>query len=83
MLAIHDFEDIVNVIEGRAAIIDEVQAASPALRAYLALQFAAVSTAPGFDTALPGLVAFDELLAQRIGSVRRRVAAIAAMLCAS
>lgn len=83
VLISHDFEDIVNVIEGRASIVDEVHAASPALRAYLAAQFAAVSAAPGFDKALPGLVAFDELHAQRIGSVRRRMAAIAAMPRAS
>lgn len=79
MLASHDFEDIINVVEGRQCIEDEVRAAEPALRAYLAGQFARIRSAADFMNALPGLLVYDALHAQRVAEVRRRVAAIAAM----
>lgn len=79
LLMSHDFEDIINVIEGRQAILAEVGAGETALRAYLAQQFASIIAAADFANVLPGLVAYDELYEQRLSRVRQRVAAIAAM----
>jgi predicted nucleotidyltransferase len=79
LLQSHDFEDIVNVVEGRLSIVEEVGAGGTALRAYLGGQFAAVMAAADFANVLPGLVTFDELYAQRLERVRQRFAALAAM----
>lgn len=72
----HDFEDIINVLEGRAAIVDEVASGAPELRGYLATQFARVSHREEFANILPGLVAYDALHAQRVAAVSERIAAI-------
>ena len=77
VLISHDLEDIVNVVEGRAVIVEEIAAAESALRACLAVKFRELSRNPDFANALPGLVAYDELYQSRIHSVRDRTSAIA------
>ena len=72
----HDLEDIINVVEGRQAIVEEVAAADPELRAYLATRFRELRQHPDFDNSLPGLVPYDELYQSRIDAVRHRIAAI-------
>jgi predicted nucleotidyltransferase len=79
LLLSHDFEDIINVVEGRQFIVEEIGAGGTALRAYLAPQFAAIAAGPDFTNGLPGLVVFDDLYEQRLERVRQRIAAIAAM----
>lgn len=79
LLLSHDFEDIVNVVEGRLFVVEEVDAGATTLKSYLAGQFADVIAAADFANVLPGLVAFDDLHEQRIERVRQRIAAIAAM----
>ena len=73
----HDFEDIVNVVEGRPALVDEVAASAEMLREYLASSFAAVLTMEDFENVLPGLVAADEMHERRIAAVRNRIKTIA------
>lgn len=80
LLLSHDFEDIINVVEGRLSIVEEVGAGGTALRTYLAEQFASIVAAPDFSNVLPGLVVFDELHGQRLDRVRQRIAAIAGMV---
>ncbi|HQR51548.1 MAG TPA: hypothetical protein PKW44_07920 [Methylophilaceae bacterium] len=75
----HDFEDIINVIEGRAATVAEVAASASDLRTYLAAQFARISQREDLQNVLPGLVAYDELYAQRAAAVTQRIAAIASL----
>lgn len=75
----HDFEDIINMLEGRAAIVAEVAASTPVLCSYLATQFGLVCQREDFQNVLPGLVVFDDLHAQRIERVRQRIATLAAM----
>ncbi len=75
----HDLEDIINVIEGRLAIEAEVSAAASALRAYLVAQFTSLAATPDFRNALPGLVAYDALHAQRVRAVMQKISAIAAL----
>ena len=78
LISSHDFEDIINVVEGRPTLVEEIASAEVTLRAYLIGQFADVSAAPGFANALPGLVAYDELHGQRVAAVMKRIETIAA-----
>lgn len=73
----HDFEDIVNVVEGRLSIADEVDAAPLLLRAYLGTRFAEVVATPDFANILPGLVAFDDLYTERLVRLTQRIQALA------
>lgn len=77
VLTSHDFEDIVNVVEGRSTIVAEVHAASSELRAYLIESIAEIVNGRALTNVLPGLVVQDELHAQRITLVRERLTAIA------
>ena len=72
----HDFEDIINVLDGRAGIEAEVAAADSRLADYLANQFREIARHPGFDNTLPGLVTYDELYEDRIRRVRERINSI-------
>lgn len=75
----HDLEDIVNVVEGRRLIVDEVATADTKLRTYLAMRFDELGRHPDFENTLPGLVAYDELYQNRIEAVRYRISAIAGL----
>jgi predicted nucleotidyltransferase len=79
LLGSHDLEDILNVIEGRPALVSEIAAESAALRQYLAEAFALLTTLPNFDDYLPGLLAQDALLDERVAIVKSRISAIARM----
>jgi len=79
LLLSHDFEDIINVVEGRLSIVEEVDTGETALRAYLAAQFVEIIASPDFMNVLPGLVAYDELHSQRVAAVVKRISAIAAL----
>lgn len=72
----HDFEDIVNVVEGRPRIVAEIESAQPDLRQYLIESLSAIVAGQDLANALPGLVIQDELHAQRVMMVRERFAAI-------
>lgn len=73
ILGSHDLEDIINVIDGRPELADEVIAADRELRAYLATRCQALLDAPGFMNYLPGMVAQDETLPQRVETVAARL----------
>lgn len=75
----HDFEDIINVIEGRATIVPEIAASIPALQHYLAAQFSEVIRREDFHNMLPGLVAYDALHGQRVAAIMQRMTAIASL----
>ena len=79
VLISHDLEDIVNIVEGRLGIVEEVAAAESGLRAYLAARFRELTRNPDFANALPGLVAYDDLYESRIQAVRHRTSAIAGL----
>lgn len=79
LLMSHDFEDIINVVEGRLSIVEEVGAGGTALRSFLVRQFADIIAMPDFANVLPGLVVYDALYDERLSRVRQRVEAIAAM----
>jgi predicted nucleotidyltransferase len=79
VLSSHDLEDIINVVEGRAAFIEEVRAAQHELRACLVTQFADLLATRDFFDLLPGLVAHDALHARRLAAVSQRLVALGAM----
>ena len=79
MLASHDFEDIINVLEGRSRVVEEIRGASPPLKSYLSAAFGQVIATASFEDILPGLVAYDEVHEQRVSAVMQRIRAIAAI----
>jgi predicted nucleotidyltransferase len=78
VLGSHDLEDIINVIDGRPELLDEIAGTSLELRAYLADRCAALLATPHFENYLPGLLAQDETLAQRVTTTLARLQSIAA-----
>jgi len=79
LLSSHDFEDIINVLDGRPGVENEIAGAEGELAAYLADRFGDVARHPDFENTLPGLVTYDELYENRIRTVRQRIAAIASL----
>jgi predicted nucleotidyltransferase len=77
MLASHDLEDIINVIDGRLGLLEEVENAPAELRAYLSTHFTALLTTPSFLDVLPGMVFPDESLAERTQVVAERIRLLA------
>ncbi|MCE2990033.1 MAG: hypothetical protein ACK5UX_13890 [Burkholderiales bacterium] len=72
-LGSHDLEDILNVLEGRPGIVDEISKEDATLRAYLSTAFHALTQLPNFSDYLPGLLSQDELLNERVAIVRARI----------
>ncbi|MPZ43346.1 MAG: hypothetical protein GEV05_08095 [Betaproteobacteria bacterium] len=64
----HDFEDIINVVEGRQSIEKDIRVATADVRAYLIEQFVRIQSTPDYMNVLPGLVVYDALHAQRVAS---------------
>ena len=79
VLSSHDLEDIINVIDGRAELLDEIATAAPELRIYLGQRCAALLATPQFANYLPGLLAQDETLAQRVATATSHLQSIAAL----
>jgi predicted nucleotidyltransferase len=77
LLASHDLEDIVNILDGRPQLIGEIERAVPELRAYLAEKTARLLGMPDFSNYLPGMVVQDETLADRVATVAARLKQIA------
>lgn len=77
LLTSHDFEDIINVLDGRPGVESEIAKMGGDLASYLAARFRDVLLHPDFDNTLPGLVVYDELYDHRIATVRRRMTDIA------
>jgi predicted nucleotidyltransferase len=77
LMSSHDFEDIVNVLEGRPGIETEVAAVGGELADYLAARFVEIASRPDFENTLPGLVTYDELHEERVRRVQERINSIA------
>ena len=75
--ASHDLEDLIFVIDGRSTIVEEVQAETPLLREYLRAEIIGLLATPGFIDALPGYLLPDAASQARIGTVLRRLKAVA------
>ncbi|MEO8386349.1 MAG: hypothetical protein ABI583_13960 [Betaproteobacteria bacterium] len=79
LLGSHDLEDILNVLEGRPALVAEIAAESTTVRSYLSEAFAVLTTQPNFHDYLPRLLAQDALLDERVTIVTSRIKAIASL----
>ena len=55
-LASHDLEDIINLIDGRPELIDEVAQSPMELRSYLAAQCQTLLETPAFHDGLQGFI---------------------------
>lgn len=77
MLASHDLEDLINVVDGRTGLLEEVRNAPADLRIYLAARFAELLLAPNFLDVLPALIFPDESLAERTQVVTERIRLLA------
>ena len=77
MLASHDLEDIINVVDGSPGLLEEVRKVPADLRTYLAARFAELLVAPDFLDVLPALIFPDESLAERTQVVAERIRLLA------
>ena len=73
VLASHDLEDVLNVVDGRLELIEELAAASPRLRQVVATIFGKLLADPDFLNGLPGLIADPD----RASVVRERLQCMA------
>lgn len=76
-IASHDLEDLIFVIDGRSTIVEEVQTETSLLRGYLRTEITGLLVTPGFIDALPGYLLPDAPSQARIGTVLRRLRALA------
>lgn len=76
-LGSHDLEDIINVLDGRPEIVDEIKASKSDVRDALISQFKLLIDTPAFNSALPGLIFPDEYLEVRLGMLEQRIKTIA------
>ena len=77
--ASHDFEDIITVTDGRAAIVDDVAAAPENVRAFIAEAFTGFLNESDFHNALPGHLSAFAGAKQRTELVKQRVVSIASL----
>lgn len=71
-LSSHDLEDVLNIVDGREELAEELAAAPAELRQALAAAFAPLLTNQDFVNVLPGLIAEPE----RAGLVMERLRAL-------
>ncbi|HET6552678.1 MAG TPA: hypothetical protein VFG49_03995 [Dyella sp.] len=69
MLASHDLEDVLNIVDGREALADELLLAPPLLQQAVGTSFENLLARPDFANVLPGLIAEPE----RAGIVEQRL----------
>jgi hypothetical protein len=74
ILSSHDLEDILNVVDGRPSIVEELSAASVALQNFVREHFRILLSQPALENYLPGLLT-DE---NRTGIVLSRLGSMAA-----
>ncbi|MGB2590660.1 MAG: hypothetical protein WBG02_05065 [Candidatus Acidiferrum sp.] len=72
-----DLEDLIAVVDGRAELVGEIQAARSDVRSYLAKDIARLLGTRGFVDALPGYLAPDPASQERIATVIARLKQIA------
>lgn len=77
LLGSHDLEDIINVIDGRPELSDEIARVDGELRSHLAGKCAALLAMPNFMNYLPGLLPQDATLPERVTEVAARLRRIA------
>lgn len=79
VFASHDLEDIVTVVDGRPAIVEEVTGAAVDVRTYIARQIQMLLDNPDFADALPGFLPPDAASQARRGLLEARLRALCAV----
>jgi predicted nucleotidyltransferase len=72
-LASHDLEDVINVVDGRAELVDEVGTSSAGLRDYLAAELRTLLADPRFVEALPAHLSGDRASQARVPVITERL----------
>jgi hypothetical protein len=73
----HDLEDLICVVDGRPALVAEVQSGAAGLREYLRAEINGLLATPGFLDALPGYLLPDAASQSRIRIVLGRLKELA------
>ena len=76
-LASHDLEDVINLIDGRPELIDEVAQSPTELRSYLAAQCGTLLDTQAFHDGLQGLIVPDALHGAQVAKVTQRLTQLA------
>ena len=76
-LSSHDLEDLVSVVDGRAELVEEIQAGPENVRIYIASEIKKLLAARSFVDALPGYLLPDAASQARISTVLERLKQIA------
>lgn len=79
-LGSHDLEDIVNVLDGRPELVDEIALSPMELQRYLAERCGALMAIPDFMDALQGMIFPDESLAERVQMLAGRFRQVAQII---
>ena len=72
-------QDFVTVVDGREGIVSDVDQAPARLRGFIIQSVQALTSARGFDEALPGQIPPDQASQQRLPELRGKLRAIAAL----
>lgn len=75
----HDLEDIITVVDGRPALISEIEGAGPEVRAFIASEIGVLLTNLDFVDAVPGFLLPDAASQARRPLLEDRLRAIAAL----
>ena len=76
-LASHDLEDVINLIDGRPELVDEVAQSPTELRSYLAAQCGTLLDTQAFHDGLQGLIVPDALHGAQVAKVTQRLTQLA------
>jgi len=71
--ASHDLEDLMTVIDGRAAIVEEIAAAPKELRHYIVTSLKRICENSDFQEALSGFLPSDTANQKRLPNLRRKL----------
>jgi hypothetical protein len=77
--ASRDLEDLIAVVDGRAELVGEIQAAASDVRSYLAKQIKGLISIREFNDALPGHLPPDPASQERVGTIISRLEEIASL----
>jgi hypothetical protein len=77
--ASRDLEDLIAVLDGRAELVGEIQAAASDVRSYLAKEIKKLISIREFNDALPGHIPPDAASQERVGTIILRLEEIASL----
>ena len=75
----YDIEDVITLVNGRSALVDEIRTASTDVRAYIAEQFDRLMADPSFEEAISAHLLPDAASQARKSAVMDRMRQIAAL----